>query len=459
MAVIRRRRAVVRKRVVRKRAAPRRKRANKYAITGYGAYKPPQSNLESTLAKFDIPLAPRSLGSEIGGWIGHGAHTLVKALTGFGDYRIDKNSLMMGGMSPPQIVNSSNHGGVIVRHREYLTDILSSTGFQLASYPINPGVSATFPWLSQVAQGFEEYKFRGLVFEFKTMSADNVLSTNASTSLGSVICMTNYNVLNSNPIDKRTMENYEFANSSKPSCSFYHPVECKRSLNPLVEMFIRTGAVPAHGDARLYDIGNFCIATEGMQQSTGILGELWCTYEVELYKPKFTEPFNTKTDHFQGGGFTGGSAQGILGSNGNTIASTSNSIGCTVTVSGSPQFNTTITFPSEIVDGTYTMDWIGTMINGSTGNYLAPSIDSTTNIVPVKGYINNTSDYVATPSIAISGLGGSQFLAFQHMFDIDTSQAGNITPASITWFPFSCDTTGKLVTADLYIKQINANMP
>jgi hypothetical protein len=39
-----------------------------------------------------------------------------------------------------------------------------------------------FPWLSNIAQNFESYKLRGLVFEFKSMSGDALTSTN--TALG-----------------------------------------------------------------------------------------------------------------------------------------------------------------------------------------------------------------------------------------------------------------------------------
>lgn len=241
-------------------------------------------------------------GALAGASIGRGAHKLFKSLTGWGDYKVCENSLMMGGMSPPQIINSSDRGGFIVRHREYLRDVLSTEDFTLQAFDINPGLSQSFPWLSGVAENFEEYRMRGLVYEFKSLSSDAVLSTASSSALGAVIMATSYNVLNPSFANKMEMENYEYANSSKPSLSFLHPIECKRTWTPVSELFTRVNGVPSGGDQRLYDLGKFQIATVGQQVDGGVIGELWCTYEVELYKPKVGEEDAVMADAFD---FTG----------------------------------------------------------------------------------------------------------------------------------------------------------
>ena len=54
--------------------------------------------------------------AELGKFLGHGAHKMLKSLTGFGDYVVNENSLMrLPIMNPPEVVNSS--AGFIVRHR------------------------------------------------------------------------------------------------------------------------------------------------------------------------------------------------------------------------------------------------------------------------------------------------------------------------------------------------------
>jgi len=89
--------------------------------------------------------------------------------------------------------NSSNPGGIIVRHREYVADIEGTTNFVNREYPLNPGLIKTFPWLSQVADAFEEYRIRGMVFEYKSLYADATVSSSDTGGLGSVIMCTNYN--------------------------------------------------------------------------------------------------------------------------------------------------------------------------------------------------------------------------------------------------------------------------
>lgn len=265
-------------------------------LTGRGAY-----SLHKT-PKHERGIG-ESIGRGVGGFVGKGIQALVKHITGFGEYHIDNNSLMAGGLSPPEIVNSSDNGGFIIRHREYLKDIQCSTGFVNEVIPINPGLTSSFPWLATVADGFEQYRLRGMVFEFNSLSSDAVLSSSTSSALGSVMMATSYNSLNPPFQNKAEMENYEFANSRKPSLSFMHPVECKDSLTSTDLKYIRNGpiVVSTNGDARLYDMGNFQIATEGMQSATGVCGELWCTYEIEMYKPKYN-PFTNSlaADHITG---------------------------------------------------------------------------------------------------------------------------------------------------------------
>lgn len=379
------------------------------AISGYGAYRrgatakkraAPKRRVPRTRtvvvqapanAASAAPVEQPSIGSQIGGFIGHGIQKLIGSLVGFGDYEVKGNTLMDGGLSPPQIVNSVDNGGVIIRHREYLADISATIDFTLQSYAINPGLDSSFPWLSDVAAAFEEYRFRGLVYEFKSMSSDAVLSSATSSALGTVIMATSYN--SANPVfpNKISMENYEFANSAKPSESFCHPIECKKSLTVAQgELFIRTGAPVTGTDIRLYDIGLFQIATQGMQAASGVAGELWCTYEVELYKPKFVTPPNLgpyiPTDHYQAipANITNTSPMGAQTAS--PVASIANFLGTTVT--GSSGHHDTINFPEEVEAGLF---WI---------NYSCYGVSVTvsdTDLSLVNCYMPNFWDGTGTP--------------------------------------------------------------
>lgn len=217
--------------------------------------------------------AGSSLGASLSKWLGQG------------DYSVRSNSLVSSLRSNGQIPSMHrNSQSVTVRHKEYITDIFSGTAFTLTNtYALNPGLSTTFPWLSTIAQNYQEYTFKGVVFEFVSTSGDVVASSN--TALGSVMFATQYRATAANFTSKVQMLNEYFSSDGKPSESFCHPVECNPRENPYNVQYVRGGPVPAGEDAKTYDLGILNIACEGMQAANVDIGELWVSYEVELRKP------------------------------------------------------------------------------------------------------------------------------------------------------------------------------
>jgi hypothetical protein len=228
----------------------------------------------------------KTYGEQLGGLLGRGAQTLATRIFGSGDYSVKKNSLVLGNL-PEFNKSRGSKGGVMVAHREYLGDVTASESFNLNAYNLNPGLSTTFPWLSQMAVAFEEYIIHGLIVEFVSESSDSVLSTAANSALGVVMMAITYDSLDPNFPNKKEMLNYEFAQSRKPSTSFLLPMECSRAETPFHELFVRTTSAPSGSDIRLYDAGVLQIATQGQQANSGTLGELWITYDIEFLKPKF----------------------------------------------------------------------------------------------------------------------------------------------------------------------------
>jgi len=247
----------------------------------------------------------------------------LTALTGFGDYEVETNSLLAAategknGNGVPLMRNSKVAN--IVRHREFIGDVYGSTlPFSLLEYKINPGTDTTFPWLSPIARCYTNYRMRGAMFEFVSLATDY----SAVPYIGYVAMATQYNSLNVSFTDKKELENSEYANSCKPSESMSHPIECASDQLAQAELYIRQNS--SKGDARLYDLGRFSIAVGG-QASTTIIGELWITYEVELFFPKlastsglmntYSSPFSDFTNALP---LTGG-AQKVDGSTMNII--------------------------------------------------------------------------------------------------------------------------------------------
>lgn len=231
------------------------------------------------------------LGAFGGELLGGAAQALItSAIAGLGDYSVKSNTLLAP--SPPTIINDSVKGGITFRHKEYLRDIITSAtpgAFSLESFLINPGNEKTFPWLAQVAPNFEQYSLEGCIFEFRSMSADALNSTN--TALGTVIMATNYDSIDVNFTGKGEMENYEWGMSCKPSVNMLHPIECAPRQTSITELYVLNGPVPTGADPRLYHWGNMQIATNGFQGTSVNIGELWVTYQVRLLKPKI---FTTK---------------------------------------------------------------------------------------------------------------------------------------------------------------------
>jgi len=121
-----------------------------------------------------------------------------------------------------------------------------------------------------------------LVFTFNSTSANALNSTN--TALGTVVMATNYNVLEANFVNKQQMESYEFSTSGVPSQNMIHPIECAKGKNLFDRLHVRGYGVPALGDQRIYDMGNFQLATVGSQAAADI-GELWVSYHIRFHRP------------------------------------------------------------------------------------------------------------------------------------------------------------------------------
>jgi len=248
---------------------------------------------------------------------------MAKSFFGLGDYKIKDNVFLSGRL--PQMMNIPGGGGTIIRFQEYLGDVITSGSantFDLRSYDINAALFDTFPWLSQIAQNYEQYSFEGLVFEFRSTSADALNSTN--TALGSVMMATNYDASDPEFASKSEMLNYEFSSSCKPAENVMHMVECAPKQTVLTELYTRSGAVPANDDQRFYDLGKFQIATTGFQGTDVNVGELHCTYQVRLLKPKLHEALGEATGFARFSNDTGVNATNPFGTVDNIQTHTGN---------------------------------------------------------------------------------------------------------------------------------------
>lgn len=233
------------------------------------------------------------LGEKIGGVFGLGG--LGRALgqaganyTGFGAYTVG-NDTMTSENPIPSFGGGDSQGNSTVTYREYVCDIYgpSNTSFGNQTFELNPGLEATFPFLSQIAQNYEEYEFKQLLFHFRSSIAP--IGASGTGQVGEVIMSTNYNAAAPAFTDKQTMLSSALSMSGRVTENQNHGVECDPSkLSMAVGKYVRSGPIGTDEDPKTYDHGKLNVAVAGIP-STYVnqpVGQLWVAYTVELRKPK-----------------------------------------------------------------------------------------------------------------------------------------------------------------------------
>lgn len=387
---------------------------------GHGAYL--GAGLGSAVGSVVAPGIGTVLGAPIGAALGYAADKVF----GWGDYKIRHNNILHP--SQPPIFEGPDY--VTVRHREYLGDISSTSAFTNSSYVINPGNQTTFPWLSMIADQFEQYRFNGLIFEFVSTSADALNSTN--TALGNVILATDYDAEDSAYANQQQMLSAMFSNSGKPSCNIMHAIECAPDSLVTQWLYVRSSSVSNGPDARLYDLGNFQVATYG-SQAAAVIGQLWVTYSITFQKPQMNNVLGLalKSEHFI---MTAPSTSAYFGTGYATATPQSGSnIGCTLTANK-------IVFPPLISGGNYMFVY---RVNGSSTLLVTPTL-TCTNCSLLTNFSQDTQQSTSDGSFTATN--------FLYIWCIKiTGQNATVQMSSGT-LPASA------TEGDLFITQINGNM-
>jgi hypothetical protein len=122
-----------------------------------------------------------------------------------------------------------------------------------------------------------------MVFYYKSTSTDYNNS-------GTIAVSVNYNATEYKYSSIEQVLNSMFAVASKPSESFAAPVECDPEGMPDGGYYVRhESAVQTTTDLRMSTVGTVQFVTEGLTLPAGtVVGQLWCTYDVELLFPYIT---------------------------------------------------------------------------------------------------------------------------------------------------------------------------
>lgn len=267
----------------------------------------------------------------------------------------------------PKQTNLPN-GDVVIEHLEFIRDIAGSIPFAVTSSPVNPGQPATFPWLSQVAPLYESYLFEKLEFQFQ--------NTCGSDTSGLAMLAIDYDASDPAPSDKIQMASYQGYARDASWKDFSHHSSLA-NLRKQKSYYVRSQALSANQDIKLYDVGNLFSAVVGTSADVPLVGELYVKYKVRLMTPQLG---NVAVGLSKSARFTASTAANvtIAGSNapltitGNTTSGTvltaSAPYSCLVSLiatslSGSPSTDTSAS--------TCTIEAASTVINATTLMYSA----------------------------------------------------------------------------------------
>jgi len=348
--------------------------ANKYGapavIGGHGKYKSKGIGKSMGAAgggalatALGMPfLAP--LGSMAGGALGDlaesGLGEIISKIFGSGKYVVGDESMPLAGSikknafilpeegSHVEFGTDSKGDYIRVCKRELVGDVLSSTAaYQVAfSMPDTPCNSQIGPWMSQVANLFQEYTYDGLVFEYISLTSPTLVSGTPGIQTGGYVgFVTQMNPELAAPSDKQMALELQSAQTAAPWKSQLHPVECERGLTNQPDLFVegRSG-VPSNSVSALYRHATTYLIV-GEQPSANVkMGEVWCSQAVKLRYPSLDNPLPVNA-HWNLSNATGGGTFKMFGDSGTRIQRTGVKSG--ISIETNPTFSGTVTFPSS----------------------------------------------------------------------------------------------------------------
>lgn len=163
-----------------------------------------------------------------------------------------------------------------IRHKEFISNISGTSSFTTSYFPVNPGQSATFPWLSRMAANWERYHFHACRFVLHARIA--------TTESGSVLMAPDYDASDESPTTEQVMTTYRGCVETAPWKDLICVLNARDMYNATGEHFIRLDGDDSV-ELKLYDVASFYVGTVN-GGSTNLWGKLWVEYDVELLIPQ-----------------------------------------------------------------------------------------------------------------------------------------------------------------------------
>lgn len=167
----------------------------------------------------------------------------------------------------PRFVRN-NQDSMTISHSEMVDTVTGSGTFSARTYPMQPGLASSFPWLSTQCNGWEKYKWKRLTIRYETRTGTNVP--------GSVMLVADYDAADPPPTSEVAASTYHGTVDDAP----WKEMRLSMNMARSTELFLRSGPLAANLDIKTYDFANlFVCSTDGTVVNWG---KIFVDYEIEL---------------------------------------------------------------------------------------------------------------------------------------------------------------------------------
>lgn len=185
----------------------------------------------------------------------------------FTDYKV--NQVAMAPVAQNKSSAQTRGNSLRFKECERISTIPGSVAFAVSgSVACNPGLAASFPWLSGHANLFERYRIHKLIYRYKNLKG--------TASNGNILMSFDYDTLDNPPASAVEMTQSTVYVDGAPWRIFQLEVPTDKR-----DLFTRSAAV-AGADLKTYDMGKLHVAAEGCADATPH-GYLEVEYDVELF--------------------------------------------------------------------------------------------------------------------------------------------------------------------------------
>lgn len=382
-----------------------------------------------------------------------------RGLYGRGAY---SNTLVEGGR-PAMSVGAPNDEtqDIVISHSEYLQDVYGapSANFFVENWQLNPALVENFPWLSQLAQNYEEYEFVQLLFTYKS-TVDPSATNNTNGATGTLIMATNYNPTAPNFSTKEVMMQYHGANSGRVTDDHVHGVECDPSKNAgSAQKYTRSQPVVVGQDPKTFDLGNFQLAQVNLPSTFfgQQIGELWVTYTVRLSKPRLFTSLCANSLETRWVASTSGGVSALMGSSTSLLSMQQN--GIPIKLDNTVANTLKLTFP-DFVTGLFECQ-LFVEFPASTAVTCSPTLTYTGNVSPWKDlYASNNEGVGDSPGwiVNTAGVAGAANGMFMLIFRVFVNPVTAGIDNTITIVTSCTQTGGSWGQGQLIVRQCNPTL-